>query len=382
MRFAVLLESGTNPTEFNYMRLRLSEAGIQVTVVGLDRLEYRLEDHSTGRADATIEAVSGQRFDGVVIPGGLGPEVLRQNSQVIDLVRDCHARSKVCAAICHGQQVLISAGLMRDVRATAAWSMMDDLRAVGAIVPDGERAVRDGQIITAIFPHDLPAFTHLVLEAMADLEGWQPPDGYPHRFAGRTWGIVVDSATDSTQARYLQIRVQEEGGTVLFLGRRQGQEVRLGSPAYEWGEMGWGARIDRALPDPGAIDSCDAEAELESQAISADQLDGLLIPGGLGTWMIRGHPGLRALIRDLNDAGVPIGAVGRGAKVLLSAGVLAGRAITCAPQMRDDVLYATAGIEYRDVPVVRHRNLLTCQGTEDLPEFVPALIAAQGARRR
>ena len=376
LHFAVLLERDTNPTEFNYSRLRLTEAGAQVTVVGLDRLEYRLEDHSYGHADTLIDQVTDQPFDGVVIPGGLGPEKLRQNSQVIELVRDCHARGKLCAAICHGQQVLISAGLMRSIRATAAWSMLDDLRAVGAIVPEGIRAVRDGQIVTAIFPRDLPAFFHLIFEALTDLEGREPPPGYPQRLAGQAWGIVVDNASDATQVEYLRLRVQEEGGTALLLGRRAGQEIKLGSPAYEWGEMGWHTTVDRALPDPGVIDSCDTEAELDSRAVTADQIDGLLLPGGLGTWMIRGHPGLRALIQEVNAAGRPIGAVGRGPKLLLMTRALDGRAITCAPQMRDDVTHAVATIEYRNLPVVRDGNLLTCRGTEDLPQFMRTLIAA------
>jgi protease I len=381
LHFAVLLEKDTNPTEFNYSRLRLTEAGAQVTVVGLDRLEYRLEDHSRGRADALIDQVADRPLDGVVIPGGLGPEKLRQNAQVIDLVKDCHARGKLCAAICHGQQVLISAGLMRSVRATAAWSMMDDLRAVGAIVPDGARAVRDGQIVTAIFPSDLPAFFHLIFEALADLESRRPPPGYPQRLTGQTWGVVVDDASDATQVEYLRLRVQEEGGTALLLGRRAGREIRLGSPAYEWGEMGLRTTVARALPDPGVVDSCDTEAELDSQAIAAGQIDGLLLPGGLATWMIRGHPGLRTLVQDVNAAGKPIAAVGRGPKLLLMTGVLDGRAITCAPQMRDDVIHAVAPVEYRDLPVVYDGNLMTCQGTEDLPQLMRTLIHAYGERQ-
>jgi protease I len=372
------LERGTNPTEYDYIRLRLREAGARVTVVGLGRLAYELEDHSVGYADLLIGDVAGERFDGVLIPGGLGPEKLRQNASVIRLVQDCHARGKLCAAICHGQQVLISSGLMRGVRATAAWSMLDDLRAVGAIVPEGERAVRDGQIVTAMFPQDLPAFFWLVFEALEELEGRETVSGYPSRLARQTWGIVVDDASDATQVQYLRLRVEEEGGTALLLGRRAGQRIRFGSPAWEWGEMGWHATADRALPDPGAIDSCDSEAELNSRAIVAQQLDGLLLPGGLATWMIRGHPGLRQLICEMHDVGKPIGAVGRGPKLLLTTGVLDGRAITCAPQMRDDVLYAVGPIEYRDAPVVQDGNLVTCRGTEELPSFVRRLIAAFG----
>lgn len=58
LHFALLLEEDTNPTEFTYSRLRLIEAGARVSVIGLDRLEYRLEDHSIGYADTTIDFTS------------------------------------------------------------------------------------------------------------------------------------------------------------------------------------------------------------------------------------------------------------------------------------------------------------------------------------
>ena len=378
--FAVLLERGTNPVEFHYSRLRLKEAGAEVIVIGVDRLVYELEDHSTGYADRVIGDVLDRSFDGVVIPGGLGPEKLRQNRAVVRLVQDCYARGKLCVAICHGQQVLISAGLMHGVRATAAWSMMDDLRAVGATVPERERAVRDGQIVTAMFPQDLPAFYRLIFDVLAETEGRQAQTGTPRRLVGQTWGIVVDDASDSVQVEYLRLRLQEEGGQALLLGRRAGQQVRLGSPAWEWGEMGWHVGVDRALPDLGVNDSCDTDAEMNNHTIRADQLDGLLLPGGLGTWMIRGHPGLRKLILEVNASGKPVGAVGRGPKVLLTTGVLDGHAITCAPQMREDVVHAIAPVEYRDAPVVVDGTVLTCRETEDLPEFLRTLIAEYGRR--
>jgi protease I len=94
--------------------------------------------------------------------------------------------------------------------------------------------------------------------------------------------------------------------------------------------------------------------------------------------MIRGHPGLQELIQDVNAAGKPIGAIERGPKLLAGAGVLDGREVTCGPQMRDDIIHAVAGIRYRDEPVVRDGNLLTCQGTEDLPAFMRTLLTEYG----
>jgi putative intracellular protease/amidase len=90
--------------------------------------------------------------------------------------------------------------------------------------------------------------------------------------------------------------------------------------------------------------------------------------------MIRGHPGLRALIADMRAADKPIGAVGRGLKLLLTTGILDGYEVTCAPEMRDDVIESIAPITYRDQPVVHDRTLITAQGTEDLPAFTRTLI--------
>jgi len=372
LRIAVLLEQGTNPLEYHYCRLRLVEAGAEVTVVGNERLVYDLEDHSTARADAVISDVRSVSFDGVVIPGGLGPEKLRRNPAIVGLVRDCHERGRVCAGICHGQQVMISAGFMSGRRATSAWSMLDDLRAVGAKCDPVERAVRDENVITAIFPTDLPSFWQFVLQAFAEIEHRELPPGYPDRLRGKRLAIVIDGASDSVQTSYLSYRVEEEGGHAVLVGRKAGDTLSLAAPPWEWGEHGVRMTTSAALPNLRVVGSCDDEAEVNSHAVAADELDGILLPGGLGTWMIRGHPGLHQLVREMLAAGKPVGAIGRGPKILLSAGVLEERTVTSAPQMRDDLCYA--GINVDDAPLVRDGNLLTARDTEQLPAFVGAMV--------
>jgi len=368
----VLLERGVNETEFHHNRLRLREAGAEVVVVGNTRLDYTGEEHGDLRADVTIDQVDAADFDGVVIPGGLAPEKLRQNPRVLRFVRDLYDRGKVCAAICHGQQVFISAGMLKGRRAVAAWSMVDDLIYTGAEHIADARAVRDGTLVTARFPHDLPQFCQRTLEAFAETEERPLPPGYGERLRGQRFGIVADAATNGTQLFYALYRIEEEGGTALLLGRKAGDVVRLGSPTWEWGERGSTVTIDRALEDMGAVDSHDFPYEEALRAVRASQLDGLIIPGGLATWMLRGHPGLQKLIQEMDAAGKPIAAIERGPKMLLSAGILAGRTVTCSAEMRDDLI--AAGVLYRDESVVRDGHLLSCQGTEDMPAWGRAWI--------
>ena len=368
LRVAVLLERGVNETEFHYNRLRMREAGAEVVVVGNRQLDYIGENHGRVQADVTIDQVDAADFDGVVIPGGLAPEKLRQNPAVVSFVRELYERGKVCAAICHGQQILISAGLLKGREAVAAWSMVDDLIYTGAKHDPEARAVRDGTLVTARFPSDLPEFCPLVLEAFAEVEGRPVPDGYGERLRGKTFGIVVDDATNDMQVFYPQYRIQEEGGTVLLLGRQQGATVRLGNPTWEWADYGGHtAMVDKALPDLAAVDSHDFPYEEKLRAVRASQLDGLILPGGLGTWMIRGHPGLQKLIQEMDAEGKPIVAIERGPKVLLSAGILSDRSVTCSAEMSDDLI--AAGIDYRDGALVQDGNLCTCQSTEDLPAW-------------
>jgi protease I len=83
--------------------------------------------------------------------------------------------------------------------------------------------------------------------------------------------------------------------------------------------------------------------------------------------MVRGHPGLKKLIQKMDADKKPIVAIERGPKILLSAGILSNRTVTCSAEMRDDLI--AAGFDYRDEPLVHDGNLLTCQGTEDLPSW-------------
>ena len=365
LRVAVLLERGADEIGFHHCRLRMREAGAEV-VVGNQQLEYAGENHGWARADGTINRVDAGNLNGVLIPGGLAPEKVRQNPQVIAFVRQLYQRSKVCTAICHGQQVLISAGLLRGRTAVAAWSRIDDLVHTGVVHDRGACAVRDDTLVTALFPVDLPKFCPLLLEAFSDVEGRPLPGGTGHRLRAKAIVIVVDDATSDMQVFCSRYRIQEKGGTALLLGCQKGMTVRLGNPPWEWADHGGHtALVDRALPDTGAADSHDFSYEEELRAVRASPLDGLVVPGGLGTWMVRGHPGLKRLIQELAAVKKPIAAMERGPKILLSAGGPPGRSLICSPEMRDDLV--AAGIDYRDQRLVRDGNPLTCQGTEDLP---------------
>lgn len=68
-------------------------------------------------------------------------------------------------AICHGQWVMASAGILKGKKATDVWNIHPDLANAGATVLD-EPVVVDGNLITARFPYDLPRMVEQLVKQL------------------------------------------------------------------------------------------------------------------------------------------------------------------------------------------------------------------------
>ncbi len=62
--------------------------------------------------NADFSEIDAGDYDGLVIPGGRAPEYIRLNERVLDIVRSFASDNKPIASICHGQQVLVAAGVL------------------------------------------------------------------------------------------------------------------------------------------------------------------------------------------------------------------------------------------------------------------------------
>ena len=99
----------------------------------------------------------------------------------------------------------------------------------------------------------------------------------------------------------------------------------------------------------------------------------LLIPGGHAPDALRGDEGVQAFVRAFDATGRPLFTICHGPHVLVSAGVVQGRKITCASQIAIDLL--NAGAEYVDATVVIDGNRLVSSRTpKDLPQFIDAIL--------
>jgi PfpI family intracellular protease len=116
--------------------------------------------------DRSLAKVTPEQYDVLIIPGGAwNPDVLRNTPPALELVRGFVAAGKPVAAICHGPQVLISAGVLKGRKATGWWSIKTDLINAGASFQD-EPVVVDQHIITSRYPLDLPSFMAAIETAL------------------------------------------------------------------------------------------------------------------------------------------------------------------------------------------------------------------------
>ncbi|MFH1914402.1 MAG: DJ-1/PfpI family protein [Pseudomonadota bacterium] len=79
-----------------------------------------------------FDAVDPATYDGLVIPGGRAPEYIRLNERVLEIVRHFAKAGKPIAAVCHGPQVLVAAGVVKGKSCTAYPAVRPDLEVGGA----------------------------------------------------------------------------------------------------------------------------------------------------------------------------------------------------------------------------------------------------------
>jgi len=99
-------------------------------------------------SDLTFDDVRTADYVAVLVLGGRAPEYLRHNPKVISLIQEFDSKGKWIFAICHGVQVLITAGLAQGKRLTAYEHVRCEVEAAGGEYITNQ-AVRCGKLVTA-----------------------------------------------------------------------------------------------------------------------------------------------------------------------------------------------------------------------------------------
>jgi protease I len=165
-KVAILVEDMYNEFEFWYPYYRLKEAGADVVVVGTGKVEgYHSKAGLPAQENINAAKATAADFDGVVIPGGFAPDLMRRSEAMVNFVKDLNAQGKVVAAICHAGWMIASAEIVNGRKLTSFFSIKDDLIHAGASWVD-EEVVVDGNLITSRMPDDLPVFMKAVIAGL------------------------------------------------------------------------------------------------------------------------------------------------------------------------------------------------------------------------
>jgi protease I len=152
--------------ELLYPLYRLREEGAAVTVAGLDDQPVAgKKGYGPLPVDTTVDGLSADDFDALVVPGGFAPDLLRRSEAVLSLVRAFDDAGKPLAFICHAGWVPISAQILKGRRATSVGAIRDDMVNAGVDWVD-EATVVDQNLISARTPADLGPWMKALLAAL------------------------------------------------------------------------------------------------------------------------------------------------------------------------------------------------------------------------
>ena len=136
---------------------RLEEEGLEVDVASIARGKIHGKHGYEVAVNKALRDVDPNDYDLLVLPGGKAPAAHRKEQAAIAIAQDFMRRNKPVAAICHGPQILVTAGVMQGRRATCYHSVAEELQQAGALYED-RAVVVDDRLVTARQPADLPAF--------------------------------------------------------------------------------------------------------------------------------------------------------------------------------------------------------------------------------
>ena len=163
-----------------YPYFRIQEAGHQVVVAAPEKRRYHMVQHERPddwditqetagyhlASDIAFRDIKPEEYAGIVLSGGRAPEYLRYDADLMRTVRWLYEKGAPIASVCHGIEILATAGIIRGKKVTTVKKCKFDAEVVGATFID-EPVVVDGNLICARTWHDNPLWMR---EFMRQLE--------------------------------------------------------------------------------------------------------------------------------------------------------------------------------------------------------------------
>jgi len=175
--------------------------------------------------------------------------------------------------------------------------------------------------------------------------------------------LLTGDAGEAQEIYYAKYRLEEEGWTVEIAA----PERRTFLSVVHDFEPGF----DTYTEKPGYR----VQADLGLEDVRPEQYQGLVLPGGRAPEYLRNRPRAVAIVRHFMELGKPIAANCHGPLLVIAAGSVKGKTLTCFPDLEPDI--RAAGAEFVNRDVVVDGSLVTVRGWPDngpwMREFVRLL---------
>ena len=173
------------------------------------------------------------------------------------------------------------------------------------------------------------------------------------RLKGKTIGILVGPGYEDLEFWVPYMRMKEEGAEVKVIASKGGAHYTSKSGGLT------------------------AESQVAAEEITADQLDGLLVPGGWAPDKLRRDTNILALVRKMDAQDKILGFICHAGWVAASAGICKGKRATGSTGIKDDM--ENAGAIWVDEPAFREGNLVWGRVVADIPDYCRELVRALSA---
>ena len=175
------------------------------------------------------------------------------------------------------------------------------------------------------------------------------------RLEGTRIAVLAEAEYEDLEVWYPLLRLKEEGASITVVG--------TGSATSYNSKHGYPVKVD-----------------VSADQVSANDFDGVVVPGGWAPDRLRRYPAVLKLVADLNAQGKLVGAICHAGWVLASANIVRGKTVTSVPAIKDDM--RNAGANWVDQEAVRDGNLVTSRVPNDLPAFCRLMIAVLEEQRK
>jgi len=166
--------------EILYASHRLREVGFVPVIAApaVKRMNLVIHDFEPGwdtyverkgylvESDISFDKVNTSDYEALLLPGGRAPEYLRNDARVINIVKEFAGSNKYIFAICHGVQILVTAGLVNNKKIACYEHVKFEVESCGGVYVSPDEAVQDGKIVTGKTWQSHPEFYKLVFNCL------------------------------------------------------------------------------------------------------------------------------------------------------------------------------------------------------------------------